>query len=209
MIKWLASVFTWNRFPSDGAAVTSDRQHDELFKRGTDLISPLMKIHGRESKLSIGRREPLLSAIADLQAVTVYNPGNWAAFWFKGKAYQALGNKDAANREFKAAFALERQNPDVAREYGISCLDLGLGAEAVLSATHASGLVPDDAGLKANLALALLLAGRNGEAKEAIDESLSASPDDPISKSVHRLIDEVLSGKRKQPRFMADLERPC
>ncbi|MCW1912182.1 tetratricopeptide repeat protein [Luteolibacter sp. GHJ8] len=209
MIKRLISFFAGDRSARGGVLVTSDQEHDEVFKRATDLISPLTKMHGRQDSFPEGRRQSLFSGIADLHAVTAYNPQNWAAFWFKGKAYQALGNKDAAKREFQASFALEKQNPDVAREYGISCSELGLVDEAVLAAKHALELKPEDAGLKANLALALLLAGKISDAKETIAESLKASPYDPISKSVERVIGEVISGKRKQPRFVADLERSC
>lgn len=185
--------------------VTNDDQHTEIYKRGCDLISPYMQLLDRDPRVTKSVREQVARGIHDLDAVTTYNPKNWAAFWIKGKGYQTLGAHEAANLEFKAAFDLQKMNADVAREYGASCLELGHGAEAVSAVQHAISLKPDDAGLYANLALAHLIEGKNAEAKQAVDRSLAMSPDDKISKAVQRVVYEVISGKRKQPKTMADL----
>ena len=186
---------------------TNDDEHNFIYERGSQLISPHMQLLGRDPKVTKKVKEQVSRGISDLDAVTTFNPENWAAFWIKGKGYQVLGNPEAANTEFKAAFDIQKENPDVAREYASTCLDLGKAAEAIRATNHAIKLTPDDAGLYANLALAYLIDGKNTPAKEAVDRSLKMSPDDQISRAVLKIVDEVISGKRPQPKNMADLHK--
>ena len=186
-------------------AVTSDDEHDKLVEEGTDMIFPHMKLLGRESSVTKKVRIQILEGIGKLDAVTKYNPQNWSAFWFKGKGYQLLEIHDSSNVEFKASFDIQKENPDVAREYGASCLEIGLWSEAIGAAQHAISLEPDSAGLEANLALALLLGGDTEGAKNAIDRSLQLDPTDAISKRVGLIVDEVISGERPIPKSKSDL----
>ncbi|MEM7146210.1 MAG: hypothetical protein AAF591_13820 [Verrucomicrobiota bacterium] len=187
--------------------VTNDDEHNAIYERGSELISPHMQLLDRDPKVTKKVREQVSRGIADLDAVTAYNPENWAAYWIKGKGYQVLGEAQAANAEFKASFDIQKENPDVAREYASTCLDLGLGSEATRATEHAITLTPDDAGLHANLALAFLISGQNAEAKKAVDRSLQMSPDDQISQAVRKIVDEVIAGDRPQPKNMADLHK--
>lgn len=187
--------------------VTNDKQHNEIYERGSQLISPHMQLLDRDPRVTKAVREQITRGIRDLDAVTTFYPGNWAAFWIKGKGYQVLGAHEAANQEFKASFDIQKQNPDVAREYALSCLELGHGDEAVRVAQHAIELTPDDAGLYANLALAFLINGKNNEAKEAIGRSLAMAPQDKISQAVKGIIDDIIAGKRQQPKTMSDLNK--
>lgn len=150
----------------------------------------------------------ITSGIRDLDAVTEYNPQNWPAFWIKGKAYQALNEPYMAYAQFHTCFTMQKENPDVARELALSCLDIGKAQEATEVTLHAIGLTPEDAGLHANLALAYLLLGENEKALNAIKESLKIDPDDSISKTVEGLVVQVVDGRRPQPKSMADLQKP-
>lgn len=187
--------------------VSDDDQHNEIYERGSQLISPHMQLLDRDPRVTKAVREQVTRGIRDLDAVTTFNPGNWAAFWIKGKGYQVLGSHEAANKEFKASFEIQKENPDVAREYAASCLELGLGAEAVRVARHAIDRAPNDAGLHANLALALLIDGKAPEAKKAVEQALTMAPQDKISQAVRGVVDDVIAGKRRQPKTMADLNR--
>ena len=166
-----------------------------------------MHLHGRNPTINGGAKRQIVEGIRDLDAVTDYNPRNWAAYWYKGKGFQVMGDQSAANSSFKDSFAIQKENPDVAREYAASCLELGLGQEAVTAAEHALALQPANAGLHANLALALLISGRNLEARESIGKALEMDPADQISVSVKKIIDEVISGKRAQPQKLSDVGR--
>ena len=80
-----------------------------------------------------------------------------------------------------------------------NCLALGKGEEAVKVAEHAVSLKPDDAGLEANLALALLVAGRVDDALATAQSALDRSPNDEITKTLLGVIKDVKDGKRDRP----------
>jgi tetratricopeptide (TPR) repeat protein len=186
--------------------VSNPETHNTVYKKGTALVSPHIWLNGRMPKLTNQASSDLQLGIRYLRAVTTYNPSNWNAHWIIGKAYQALRRHQDSYQSFKNAYAIEKNNPNVAREYADACLQLGYGAEAVTLAIAAIQAAPQDAGLRANLALAHLIAGDIALAKRAIEESLQMNPADEISKRVQRVICDVADGKRIQPRTMSDLK---
>ena len=131
---------------------------------------------------------------------------DWRAFWFLGKAYEALGHKNTSNWNFRAAFELHPRDPNVAREYGISCVELGLGPEAVRAAEEAVALSPNEAGLYANLALAYLIASLDHQALVAINKALDMDRKDQTSQNVKEYVDDVLAGRKPRPRSGADFQ---
>jgi tetratricopeptide (TPR) repeat protein len=184
-----------------------ERRHDELFKRGADLISPYMRLTDRPPRKSDDASRNLREGIRLLDEALKLFPGNWSALWIQGKAFQALDDHAQAYARFKRAFALQRDNPDVGREFMFECLEIGQGAEAVEVARTAASKAPRDAGLRANLALALLLAGRVSEADDAANQAQLIDPADKITQNLVRVIGEVRRGKRPRPRHMSDLQR--
>jgi Flp pilus assembly protein TadD len=187
--------------------ITSDAEHDSIYQKAVALISPHMRLLDRSPRIDGSAQKDLTQGIAYLHAVTAYNPGNWAAFWLEGKAYQALGEHDPANRAFGTAYHLQPRNADVAREYAQSSMELGHGQDAIDATNHAIELAPNDAGLRANLALAYVIAGKNQDALRAVYESLSMNPNDAISRRLRSVIEDVIAGRRPQPRNVAELER--
>lgn len=172
--------------------------------------SPYFKLSTGSEKQANSRRAQadLRRGIALYQAVVQYAPSNWNAFWLMGKTYQALNDHSSACDAFGKAFAIQKKNPDVAREYMLECLDLGRTNEAIFAAEHALSLEPRNSGLMANLALAYVMAGRNSEAMGKIEEAVRTDPTDKISITLRRVIREVRDGKRPQPRTVEDLEKP-
>jgi len=189
------------------ASVTNDDEHNTVYQRGSKLIDRYMLVSDRRTTIDWWAKRQIASGIRDLDAVTSYNPQNWAAFWIKGKGYQVLRDPYLAYTEFHTCFAIQKDNADVARELALSCLDIGRAEEAAEVTEHAISLTPDDAGLYANLALAYLLCGLNEKARSAITKSLQINPDDSISQSVSKLIAQVIAGERTQPKSMADLQK--
>jgi len=199
--------------PSQSAAtkidpVTDDADHNQYFKEGSGLITPYMRLHGvpEKSTSSNKAKAEIVRGIALLDAVIAYNTNNWAAWWTIGKGYQALGESNKACDAFGKSHAIQRDNADVAREYMFECLNLGRTTEAIAAAEHAVSLSPKDAGLHANAALAYTLAGRIVDAQAAITKSLQIDPNDKISLTLRRIVQEIADGKRKQPRTMRELE---
>jgi tetratricopeptide (TPR) repeat protein len=162
----------------------SPDDHNRVFQAGWDLISPYMQLHNRESRStrSSKARQKVERGIELLTFITQANPANWGAHWMIGKGYQALGNSVLACNSFRVSFDLQKNNPDVAREYMFECLNLGRSKEGVDAARHAVSIQPNNGGLLANLALALLIAADLDAAEQTLDQALAADPEDAITK---------------------------
>lgn len=141
-----------------------------------------------------------------MDAVTQINPNNFAAFWFKGKAYQALNQHDSAYFQFEKSFELNKDNPDVARELALECMDLGKGQKAIEVSLYALALNDKDTGLIGNLALAYLFNGDLDLSHKTIENAISVDPADKINQNLKKIIDEVISGKRTRPKKYGDLK---
>lgn len=174
------------------------------FNAGTALILEHIKTSEEEPALDAVRRRDLEAGIARLEAVVRADSQHWQASWFIGKAYQALGNRLAAYGAFKTAYLIEQNNPDVASEYGLSCIDLGQGTDGVAALQRAIKLSPSVPGLHANLALAYLVANRNKEALDSADRAITMDPSDKVSRAVRALVKQVIEGKRPQPKSGAE-----
>jgi cytochrome c-type biogenesis protein CcmH/NrfG len=185
--------------------VSSVEEHNSNYKLGVELITPQMLLAGRLPKNTKQGSKNVRKGINRLQAVTAFNPSNWNAHWIIGKGYQALGEHKHAYQSFKCAYQIQSKNPNVAREYAESCMRLGYGPEAVTVAMDAVEAGPQDAGLHANLALAYLISGENSYAQRSIQYALQMAPEDQISRRVQGVINEVLAGKRRQPKTLSDL----
>jgi Flp pilus assembly protein TadD len=182
--------------------------HDFLYKRAADLSKPYLVLHGVAAKCakSESAKAQLEEAISLFDRVLAINPQNWAAAWLAGKAAHRLGQLERAYGYFARSFDVQKENPDVARELMLTCLDTKRAQEAVAVAEHATRLTPSDAGLQANLALARLCSADIVGAEAAIDAALKQDARDEISITLKRLIGEVRRGERKQPKTPADLE---
>jgi tetratricopeptide (TPR) repeat protein len=181
--------------------------HNALYKRGIGLIDPYLKVIGRAAAADPERGTRLSAGISCLDRVLSLNPSNWAALWFRGKAYQANGDHTQAARSFESAYAIESKNPDVGRELVVEYLHVGRFSDAVRIADAVSSMHPEDAGLRANLALALLMDRQAVRAREVIAEARRQDPGDPISQALEGRIVQVVDGSRPQPRTIDELER--
>ncbi len=123
----------------------------------------------------------------------------WNVFWLIGMAYRALGDPEASLANLRQSFELNPAQPDVAREYVGACMALSHGEEAARAARQICEAHPNDHGLRANLGLALLVAGRVDEALDAALQALGMSPDDPITKNLCGFIADVQAGRKKRP----------
>lgn len=190
--------------------VTNDTEHNLYFREGCALIKPYMRLTDVPEKPTDGgkAKSDIAHGIALLNAVIAYNTKNWSAWWIIGKGYQALHESDKACAAFGKSYAIQSENPDVAREYMVECLNVGRNKEAVSVAEHAVSLSPNDAGLYANLALAYTVSGRLTDAQSAIKKSLQINPGDQITLSLQKVIQEIVDGKRPQPHTMREIEGP-
>ena len=185
--------------------IIKEENENIYFAKGNELIFPYIELHNRKDKSSINKENNLKEGIRYLDAVTKINPNNFAAFWLKGKAYQALKDSENAYSQFNESFKLNKEDPNVARELMIECLNLGKGDEGVKVALHALSLDKNNAGLLGNLALAYLIDGKLNSSKETIEKAIQIDPKDTINLNLKQIIIEVIEGKRKKPTKISDI----
>jgi tetratricopeptide (TPR) repeat protein len=195
--------------PRSGTVPTlsNDEEHNRYYKEASKLAWPYIRLSdAREKSWNTSQAQAdLRRGIALYGAVVSYAPSNWNAYWLMGKAHQALREPTAACEAFGKAYAIQKENADVAREYMSECLEVGRTSEGIAAAEHALSLNPRNAGLLANLALAYTIAGRTAEALSKVEESLSIDPTDKITVNLKTIIREITEGKRPQPKKLSDL----
>jgi len=181
-------------------------RHVELYHCGCGLIQGLLLTDGNEpAALADGDRRKLLEAVPLFVEVVDIHPGNWAAMWLLGKVHERLEEYERGLQWFSRAHRVHPEQPDVVREAAITAMKLGWNDEAVHYCKCGVALQPDNAGLRANLALAQLLSEMPDEALATVREALRMDPGDAIAARLMDLIKDVLSGKRSCPRRMQDL----
>jgi tetratricopeptide (TPR) repeat protein len=181
--------------------------HDEAYKRAVDLIRPHMRLAGQTASASPRQDADLREAIGHLDTALRLEPKNWAAWWARGKAQQALGDHEAAYGSLRRANDINGGHVDVGREFVAECLETGRAVEAVGVAEALCHREPKNAGLLANLAVAYLINGRLDDATHAADAALQIDGSDAINVSVRRRIEDVRAGRWPQPSRLADLSR--
>jgi tetratricopeptide (TPR) repeat protein len=181
--------------------------HDRLSREGWKILDHQIQIHDRPPLGKPGWfvQRRLRKAISLLEQTLQINPTNWASMWGLGKIYQRLNDDSTALQWFIKAHQIEPTNADVVREAALCALNLGRSKEAVEFASAAIQLKPDDPGLVANLALALLLDHRVDEAKQRAQEAVIGSGNDAISRNVLQLVDDVISGRKSYPKTLKDV----
>ena len=115
-----------------------------------------------------------------------------------------MGDQFAAHKWFSMAHSVNPTQTNVAREAGIAALDAGMIEDAVRLCHAAVNLSPDDSGLQSNLALAYLLAGNDTCAEECARVAVQQDPHDSISKTVLKLVRDVVSGGQRGPAKLGD-----
>jgi len=180
---------------------------DLLFQQAGEIVVANLRNPGAPPVREEAKKADLHRAVEMLEIVAEGAPDAWRVRWMLGKAWHALDRLDLAYEPLSKAFELAPDEPENSKELAGICLELGRGEEAVRVAEHAVGLNPRDPELVGNLALAYLVAGRPKEAESTIRAALAMNAGDQINQNVLRIIRQVASGERAQPRNLADLAK--
>jgi Flp pilus assembly protein TadD len=175
--------------------------HNALMQGASDLLLPYLQFsdHPAKDSTTPEGRAAVLRACEMFERVIEINPENWNAMWCLGMGRNVLNQSEAAYNAFANAYRLYNQNPDVGRELMLVCMTLGKGEEALRVSKQVLSLRPDDPGILANHALALLMNSRVPDALAAITCALQLDPDDPASQNVYRVVRECQTGQRSLP----------
>jgi hypothetical protein len=167
---------------------------EQRFRAAADAIQPLLTFDGHAKKLGWFERRRLAKGIRQLEELATGD--RWRVWWTLGMARRAASDPTAAFEAFERAYDANPAHADVSREFGAQCLTLGLGSRAVTVCERNCSLHPTDAGLRANLALACVVADDLPRAKVEAARALEMDPSDEITRALAAMIDEVIAGTR-------------
>ncbi len=183
---------------------TGIRAGRALFTRATEMVADVI-LQPMAVPLAASARTRCEKA-ATLLRKAEKRDSSFATLWYLGKVELRMGNLEAAVAALEAAHAANPNQPDGCRELGSVYLELDRAADALPIIRRALDLRPDDATLRCNLAVVLLLTGDIESSKTEVTKAARAEPDDPITRGVANLIDDVACGRRKRPRSIAEAE---
>jgi tetratricopeptide (TPR) repeat protein len=183
---------------------TNLRGGKALFSRATEIARDLV-LEPPSKPLAAPDRKALEQARALLRQAAE-RKGSFATSWYLGKVEMRLGDMDAALAALQHAHAINPEQPDGCRELGAVYLELDRAHDGLPMARRAIELRPEDAGLRCNLALSLLLTGDVEGAHAEATSALSRDPADAVTRGLLKLIDEVIAGRRQRPRSLAEAE---
>ena len=179
----------------------------EVYKAAAKVIASHM-INPGQPKIADEIEEKVRQAVADLQKVVQEFPEAWEPHFFIGKGKQSYGEMEGAYEAMRRAYELEKETESVPRELAGLFLELGRSEEAVQIGQKAAALKPDSHETLGNLACALLISGRLVEAATTIQAALKLKATDRTNLHLKRILEEVETGKRPQPRKLSDLANP-
>jgi len=180
--------------------------HRFLTQNGWEILKKYALLPGRKKKkIGLLGKYRLKKAISLFNAALIIAPNDYNLKWALGKSYQAIGDNRVSLKWFEEAWELEKQTVDICREASLSAMGCGEYTKALSFCDKAIDISPREAGLFCNKALALMFMERDAEAIEAIVNSLSLCPNDPITLHVRHLLHSVIDGKSPRPKFLKDI----
>lgn len=177
---------------------------DEVFSRALETVWQHRREPGTPAK-SVDDVSALERAIADLQSLVAQYPKVANPSLALGMAWFAIGKANAARRQLDRAAELDPTNTIILKELGGVCLDQGDFVAASQAGAKAVAIKPDDPELLGNLAVSQLLGGNGSKAKQTISHALMLDPNDPINDNIRVMIDDVLQGRREEPKTLMEL----
>ena len=182
---------------SDADDVASGREFEALWAEATKLLEPYLvpniSLQSSKEIADVARSRDLMERITALDGVT------WRPWWLLGLARRLLRDREGAYAAFVHAYDLAPDELEVGRNLAMECIALGYGREAVAVTAAVVRLAPDDSGVIANHALALLVAGELDGSLREIQRAEHLDPDDDVTRNLRKLIDDVCDGKIEAP----------
>lgn len=175
---------------------------ERLRMDGVKLLQPFLPLDGPRARLGFFERRKLEKGLKKLHEVLEAVPDHGPSLWFVGMVQRGLGEHDVALDFLARAHAAEPGQKDFGREYAAQLMIVGDGTAAVEVSRRLCDRFPDDAGLRSNLGLALIIAQQPEAAAAEVQGALQLEPNDPVTRALERMITEVLAGRRAAPHRM-------
>lgn len=174
----------------------------DLYNGAMDKLEGLVAFGGYHVKqLKDADRLKLEESISDLEKCLELYPENWQSMMFISKALQSLERHAESLEYLEHAFKVEEKDHTIPLEAAIEAMHLEDFDKALFYSEESLKRKPNDYELMGNYAMNLLIAKKDNQAKEIINQAIELSPSDKINRNVKHLIDDVISGKRERPTF--------
>jgi Flp pilus assembly protein TadD len=181
----------------DSADKGSDEECAALWSEAGELLAPYFRTDG------IPATDPKIASVIRareaLERLTAFRNINWRTWWLLVFARRLLLDREGAYAAFARAYGMAPNEIEVGRNLGAECIALGYGQEAIAVTAAMSRLAPDDAGITANHALALLIGGDIDGALREMQRATQLDPEGAITRSLERLIQDVRAGTVRCP----------
>jgi len=178
-------------------------RYNYLFSSANEIVEPFLYI--QDTTRTPVDKDRLDLAIKMYDEAIAINPDSWASMWFKGKAFQAMGNFGSAYFSFKQAYRINPDNPDVVNEYILECINTEKHQEALEANLIGAQNFQDHVGIQANLALVFILLGQQDKAIQQGNIALKLNRKDEVTKNLIEIAKKIKSGKQIQPSSIFEL----
>jgi Flp pilus assembly protein TadD len=179
------------------AAGTGSEEYAALWTEAGKLLKPY---------LGTMRTPAMAEEIADvvrarnaLERLTAFRNTGWRPWWLLGFVRRLLSNRDGAYTAFARAYGMAPDEIEVGRNLGAECIALGYGQEAISVTAAVSRLAPEDPGIAANHALALLIGSDVDGALREGQRAARLDPSDHVTQCILQLIQDVLARRVERP----------
>ncbi len=192
--------------PTTQSSDITQEEADDLnakLNKAHELMEPYIFISDKKHKKA--KKKKLEQAIKLYDEVLVLVPDHWVSMFFKGKAYQALGDHENAYQSFKRAFHQQVENKDVLNEYALEAMELGYFEEALETLEEGQNKYQTDLGVRGNYALALIMNNRIDDGLKVLHQVQDIWPNDGITKSIIVIAEKIHSGEATLPSTVSGL----
>lgn len=178
------------------------QEFNEIFERAGKRQEGLIYLDGyRNKKLSEPEKKILEESINDFKKCLEIVSDHWQSMMLMAKALQRLERHSEALEQLEVALKIELENPSIAMEASLESMHLNDLDKAIFYSEESLKRKPNDFALLGNHAMNLLVAERDFEAKETIENAIKMQPNDSVNRNIEQTIKDVLSGKRHRPTF--------
>ena len=201
-IENLLNGTIYNKIDEQKLENKKTQEFNEIFELAGKKQEGLVLLDGYKRKeLKESEKLMLEESIKDFKKCLEIIPKHWQSMVLMSKSLQRLERHQEALEQLELAFKLELENHIIAMEASLEAMHLKDIEKAIFYSEESLKRKPNDFALLGNHAMNLLVAKKDQEAKETIDEAIKLQPTDSINKNIETLVKDVIAGKRKRPTF--------
>ncbi|MGL4596842.1 MAG: SseB family protein [Bacteroidia bacterium] len=177
-------------------------EFNDVFKRAAKRQDDLILIDGYQRKsLKANEKLKLEESVIDFQKCLSLIPDHWQSMVLMAKAFQRLERHTEAFEQLETAFKIELNSHSIPLEASLEAMHLKNIDKALFYSEEALKRKPNDPALMGNHAMNLLIAQKDMQAKNTIEEAIQIQPNDQVNKNIEAIVRSVISGNRKRPTF--------